>query len=127
MLFRSVAADLSAYASKEYLSQQAYITATDLSSAGYVTTTALDTALSSYAKVSDIEDNEQVISTALNTLSDRIGLVENDYVTDDDLDDALSAYATKADVPYKFVVLSYADYTALSVKDENTFYCIPEE
>ena len=111
----TVAADLSAYASKEYLSQQAYITANDVAAMGYVTTTALDTALSSYAKVSDIEDNEQVISTALNTLSDRI----------DDLEGA--GYITTTDMPYKFVVISYADYTALSYKDPQTFYCIPEE
>ena len=182
------------YITESDVSAMGYITANDVAAMGYVTTTALDTALSSYAKVSDIEDNEQVISTALNTLSDRIGLVENDYVSDDDLDDALSAYASKSyvdekisgitptdlssyvskeeltaagyitandvaamgyvtdtelanasyvtntalnttlssyvtttDVPYKFVVLSYAQYTALSVKDQNTIYMIPEE
>ena len=192
------------------LSNAGYVTATELSNAGYVTTTALDTALSSYVKVSDIEDNEQVISAALNTMSDRIDDLEGadfatksyvdekisgitptdmsayvtktelnaaaylqaddlaDYVTDSDLSSAgyitaedvaemgyvtesdladyvtdtdlanasyvtntalnttLASYTTKADVPYKFVVLSYSDYTALGTKDPNTFYCIPE-
>jgi len=108
------ATDLSGYVSKSELNAAAYLQAddisdvvrdSDLTNAGYVTTTALDTTLSSYVKVSDIEANEQVISTALNTLSDRVGLIENDYVSDDELAD----YATKSYVVEKIDELSPSD------------------
>lgn len=57
------APDMSAYVSKEYLSQQSYLQASALN--GYVTNTSLATTLSSYAKTSDLADNEAVIAAFL--------------------------------------------------------------